>query len=109
METPLTDSNYLILLALLEPKHGYAIMKEISDMTNGKVTIGPASMYTILKKIEKNEWVVLKQDDDRKKIYEITELGIEILRQDVKRRHLFYLAGKNRLAEKGVTYDGMEE
>ncbi len=53
MEESLTDSTYLFLLALLESKHGYAIMKEISEITNEKLTIGPASMYTIKKTIKK--------------------------------------------------------
>ena len=100
MDEPLTDSNYLILLALLEPKHGYAIMKDISDITEGKVTIGPASMYTILKKLVKNEFITLEQDDERKKVYLITDLGIQKLEEEVERRKLFYLAGDKLLSEK---------
>lgn len=100
MDEPLTDSNYLILLALLEPKHGYAIMKDISEITDGKVTIGPASMYTILKKLLKNEWITLEQDSDRKKVYLITDLGIEKLEDEVERRKLFYLAGDKLLSER---------
>lgn len=100
MDEPLTDSNYLILLALLEPKHGYAIMKDISEITDGKVTIGPASMYTILKKLLKNEWITLEQDSDRKKVYLITDLGIEKLKDEVERRKLFYLAGDKLLSER---------
>lgn len=99
MDEQLTDSNYLILLALLQPKHGYAIMKDISDITEGKVTIGPASMYTILKKLLKNELITLEQDDDRKKVYLITELGISVLEKEVERRKLFYLAGESLLSE----------
>ncbi|WP_270311755.1 PadR family transcriptional regulator [Vagococcus fluvialis] len=99
MNEPLTDFNYLILLALLEPKHGYAIMKDISDITEGKVSIGPASMYTILKKLLKNEWITLEQDDDRKKIYLITDSGIKKLEEEVERRKLFYLAGDRLLSE----------
>lgn len=100
MDEPLTDSNYLILLALLEPKHGYAIMKEISEITNERVSIGPASMYTILKKLVKSEYITLEQDDDRKKIYLITELGIKKLEEEVERRKLFYQAGERLLLEK---------
>ncbi|HCM88371.1 MULTISPECIES: helix-turn-helix transcriptional regulator [Vagococcus] len=99
MDEPLTDSNYLILLALLEPKHGYAIMKEISEITQERVTIGPASMYTILKKLVKSEYITLEQDDDRKKIYLITELGISKLESEVERRKLFYQAGERLLLE----------
>lgn len=105
MDEALTDSNYLILLALLEPKHGYAIMKEISEITDERVSIGPASMYTILKKLQKNELISLEQDDDRKKIYLITALGIETLEKEVERRKLFYLAGERLLSERKEAED----
>ncbi|MBO0476623.1 helix-turn-helix transcriptional regulator [Vagococcus sp. DIV0080] len=100
MDEPLTDSSYLILLALLKPKHGYAIMKDISDITNERVSIGPASMYTILKKLLKSDLIALEQDDDRKKVYLITDLGINKLEEEVERRKLFYLAGERLLEEK---------
>lgn len=100
MDEPLTDSSYLILLALLEPKHGYAIMKDISDITEERVAIGPASMYTILKKLVKSDLITLEQDSDRKKIYLITDLGIQKLEEEVDRRKLFYLAGKTLLSKK---------
>ena len=50
MDEALTDSTYLILLALLKPKHGYLIMKQIHELSQGTFEIGPATMYTILKK-----------------------------------------------------------
>lgn len=82
----LTDSMYLILLTLLEPKHGYAIMKDVTDMTQGDVSIGPASMYTILKKLVKSGDIELEEDDHRKKIYLITMKGKEKLSQEINRR-----------------------
>ncbi|AQP54115.1 PadR family transcriptional regulator [Vagococcus penaei] len=95
MEDVLTDSSYLILLALLKPKHGYAIMKDIDEMTQGNVTIGPASMYTILKKLVKSGDIELEEDDHRKKIYLITEQGRQKLQVEVERRkRLVYLGEK---------------
>ncbi|MGX7162537.1 PadR family transcriptional regulator [Enterococcus massiliensis] len=99
MEESLTDSTYLILLALLKPQHGYAIMKEISELTNGAFEIGPASMYTILKKLQKNQLILLEESSDRKKIYQITEKGIKSLKHEVERRRLFYEAGVGLLAK----------
>ena len=94
---PMTDSTYLILLSLLEPRHGYAIMKGISDMTHDSVSIGPASMYTILKKLEKKGDIRLKEDKDRKKIYIITDQGKADLIKEVERRRMFYEAGRSLL------------
>ncbi|EOI00334.1 hypothetical protein UAY_01437 [Enterococcus moraviensis ATCC BAA-383] len=101
MEDTLTDSSYLILLALLKPQHGYAIMKEVNSLTYGQVNIGPASMYTILKKLEKNQLITLEESNERKKIYLISDKGLELLKTDTKRRKLLYQAGSRLLAEKG--------
>ncbi|WP_348923001.1 PadR family transcriptional regulator [Enterococcus rotai] len=100
MEDTLTDSTYLILLALLKPQHGYAIMKQVNVLTNGQVDIGPASMYTILKKLQKNEYITLEDSNERKKTYLITEKGYDILQKDIERRKLLYQAGNRLLAEK---------
>lgn len=99
MEEALTDSSYLILLALLKPKHGYAIMKEVSEVTNKKVAIGPASMYTILKKLQKAGFILLEEDSDRKKTYLITDNGVAALERDIERRKLLYQAGEQLLAD----------
>lgn len=101
MEEALTDSNYLILLALLQPQHGYAIMKEVSDFTEGHFEIGPASMYTILKKLTKNGYITLEESTDRKKIYQITISGKKLLKKEIARRKFFYQAGEKRLIEYG--------
>ncbi len=99
MDEVLTDSTYLILLALLKPQHGYAIMKEVTVLTEGAFEIGPASMYTILKKLVKSEWIQLEESSDRKKIYQITPKGIAVLQKDIQRRKMFYQAGAKRLMQ----------
>lgn len=94
MISPMTDSTYLILLSLLKERHGYGIMKVIEKTTKGLINIGPASMYTILKKLEVNGDIHLKQDVNRKKMYVITEQGLVRLKQEVERRQLFVEVGE---------------
>ena len=98
MDDTLTDSSYLILLALLKPQHGYAIMKQVSEMTGERVSIGPASMYTILKKLQKSGYITLEENAERKKTYLISQQGLEVLEKDVQRRKLLYQAGEALLA-----------
>ncbi|MGC6769971.1 PadR family transcriptional regulator [Enterococcus sp. LJL128] len=105
MDETLTDSSYLILLTLLQPQHGYAIMKQISELTDGKVSIGPASMYTILKKLQKSGYITLEENSERKKIYLITEEGLDVLEKDISRRKLLYQAGEFLVAERRRKYD----
>lgn len=102
MEESLTDSSYLILLALLEPKHGYGIMKQVSEMSKGNFEIGPASMYTILKKLLKSQWITLEESTNRKKTYKITEPGKQLLLHEVERRKQFYLIGEKFLQLEGL-------
>lgn len=83
----LTDTTFYILSSLIEEKHGYLIMKNIEELTQGNVTIGPASLYTTLKKLLKAELIKLKLDEDRnRKKYILTKKGMEMLLKEVKRK-----------------------
>ncbi|PGM71254.1 PadR family transcriptional regulator [Bacillus cereus] len=94
----LTDSMFYIMAALIKPRHGYAIMSLIEETTNGAITIGPASMYTIIKKLLKQEWIYLYDgSDSRRKTYLLTDKGREVLEEDVKIRKLMI-----KLAETGL-------
>ncbi|GIN71973.1 PadR family transcriptional regulator [Bacillus sp. J14TS2] len=94
----LTDSMFYIMAALTKPRHGYAIMSLIEETTNGAMTIGPASMYTIIKKLLKQEWIYLHDgSDSRRKTYLLTEKGREVLAEDMELRKRML-----RLAETGL-------
>ncbi|MBU3227098.1 PadR family transcriptional regulator [Clostridium algidicarnis] len=83
----LTDSAFYILSSVSEEKHGYLIMKTIEEFTENKVTIGPASLYTTLKKLLVAGLVELKPSaDENKKIYKITSLGREMLIKEIERK-----------------------
>lgn len=97
----LTDSMFYILAALTKPRHGYAIMNLIEDTSNGDITIGPASMYTIIKKFLKQEWIYLCDGaDSRRKTYRLTELGRHVLEEELKVRKRMI-----KLAEDGLKED----
>ena len=86
-EYQLTDSGYYILLSLLTPNHGYGIMKYVEEITEGEFIIGPATLYTTLKKMQKSELIKLQgEGEERKKIYELTTLGKEVIYEEVQRR-----------------------
>jgi DNA-binding PadR family transcriptional regulator len=94
----LTDSVFYIMAALTEPRHGYAVMNLVEETTKGQVVIGPASLYTIIKKLLNEQLISLHDDtDSRRKVYVLTEKGRDILREDIKRRKIMV-----ELAEKGL-------
>jgi len=97
-ENQLTDSMYYILISLIEPVHGYGIKQKIYDDSDGKIEIGPASMYTILKKLQTRGLITLLElDGDRRKTYQISESGKELLKLDIERRIQMAEIGKKLL------------
>ena len=73
-------------------------MNLIEETSEGEITIGPASMYTIIKKLLKNEWIYLYDgSDSRRKTYLLTEKGREVLEGDLKVRKRMI-----ELAERGL-------
>jgi DNA-binding PadR family transcriptional regulator len=81
----LTEPMFYILLSLKEKKHGYMIMKWVSEATNERVKIGAATMYTLLSRFEGEELIKLVPSEDKKKEYIITTKGIEILQKEYER------------------------
>lgn len=82
----LTDTYYYILLSLIKPKHGYLIMKSVEEMSAGKFSIGPASLYTSIKKLLNAELIKLTEELYQKKVYIITDKGMEFLKKEVERK-----------------------
>lgn len=88
---PLTEQTYFILLSLRsEPKHGYAIAKDIQSLSNGRVTLSVSTLYTTLKRLLDNGWITLKDETSigpgkPRKIYELTNKGGSVLRAEVQR------------------------
>lgn len=98
----LTDSMYYILLSLVEERHGYAIMKFIEELTDKAITMGPGTLYTLLKKLCVAEWIIQTSlDDDRTKKYQISEKGREVLCQELRRRTAMVEDGYRILKENG--------
>ena len=82
----LTDSIFFTLLVLTEPIHGYLIMQKVAEITDNKIIIGPATMYTTLGKMVSVGWIEDKEIDNSKKEYHITPKGMEVLEENLKLR-----------------------
>ena len=90
---PLPVSQMHILLALTTgDKHGYAIMKEVEAFTDGAVTMGPGTLYGAIKQMlkaglieESSERPDPDLDDERRRYYRLTGLGLRILDAEVAR------------------------
>ncbi|EMT51733.1 PadR family transcriptional regulator [Brevibacillus borstelensis] len=104
----LTDSAYYILLSLLTPRHGYGIMKYVEELTEGEVTIGPATLYTLIKKMQEAGYIVLGEgEDERRKTYTATEKGRTIIEGEINRRSRMVDHGKAawKSATEGINHE----
>ena len=82
----LTESMYFILLAIAhQPAHGYEIMKAVSDISDGRVTVGAGTLYALLTRFEKELIVRCTSHDGRRKTYELTAKGRQILAREYAR------------------------
>lgn len=83
----LTDVAFYILASVIDENHGYMIMKDIQEYTNHQLMIGPASLYTTLKKLLDESFIERsKTNDENTKIYKITPKGLKILQKDILRK-----------------------
>lgn len=95
---PLTDSVFYIMSAFSKPRHGYAVMQLIEDTTEGAFVVGPASLYTIIKKLTKEAYIELSPSpDSRRKVYVLTEAGRKALEWDIARRKVMIDFAENGL------------
>ncbi|WP_313164546.1 PadR family transcriptional regulator [Sedimentibacter sp.] len=83
--SPMTEAMYYVLLALIQPNHGYQLMNEIEDVSKGRVKMGPGTLYGVLTRLQKDNLIIVVNDDGRRKTYSITEHGMLALKKEYKR------------------------
>ena len=83
----LTEATYYILLALYNPQHGYGIMQEVEEMSRGRVRLAAGTLYGALNAMVEKGWIIQLpvEDGSRKKNYQITDEGLEILSNEIER------------------------
>lgn len=91
---PMTESGFYILYCLQHPQHGYGISQQVKKMTNGELIISAGTMYGTLSKMEKDGLIVFDHEEEKRKLYRITELGREILNLEIKRIERLYKNSK---------------
>ena len=82
---PLTESTCYIMLTLVEPLHGYAVMKKIEEISKGTVKVGPGTLYGAFTLLEKEGLIVKVKEENRRKSYVLTPKGKKVLMNQIKR------------------------
>jgi len=106
---PLTPAVFHILLALADgERHGYGIMKEVETYTEGKLRLGPGTLYRSIKGLlaegliaESDERPDPSLDDERRRYYRLTEFGQRVARAELERLTRLVAVGQAKPALRG--------
>jgi DNA-binding PadR family transcriptional regulator len=90
---PLTEATAYILLALIEPLHGYGVMQKVEAMSEGTVKIGPGTLYGAFSVMEREGLILKVAEEDRRKSYLLTEKGRLVLKEHIRRSELLVRNG----------------
>jgi DNA-binding PadR family transcriptional regulator len=104
-QNPLSEATLFILLSLsAEPRHGYAIMKDVEIMSQGQVSLSTGTLYGALRRLLEDGWIrrsgdVASSEQGRaRKVYTLTDLGRRILNTEVARLEMLVTTAHLRLA-----------
>ena len=91
---PMTEAMYYILLSRLKPGHGYGMMQRIKELSGGRLTMGPGTLYGVLNRMNKEGLIVPAGEEGRRKNYAITEAGKTALLTEYQRLKNMVADGK---------------
>lgn len=94
---PLTETMFLVLLTMLEENYGYKVSQEVEEITNGRIILGPGTLYGAINNLNKKGWIELvDKDNSGKKVYIATDTGRELVSLEIKRMRNLVLKGKKK-------------
>jgi DNA-binding PadR family transcriptional regulator len=98
---PLSEPVLLILLSLADqPRHGYALLKDIEALSGGRVRMGTGTLYGALRRLLEDQWIQRFEQEDtsrEKQAYRLTAAGRRQLQQEVLRMKQLTRAANSRL------------
>jgi DNA-binding PadR family transcriptional regulator len=101
---PLTPAVFHIILALAGGEgHGYGIMLEVERLTSGRLNLGPGTLYRSIQRMlldglieERTDLPDSQEDDERRRYYRLTKLGLEVAREEARRLQSLVNAARER-------------
>jgi DNA-binding PadR family transcriptional regulator len=105
-QLPLREPTYFILLSLSPgPKHGYAILKEVEALSEGRLLLSTGTLYGAIKRLLDRNWIERVTDpipnstDRQRKAYALSELGRRVLNAEIQRLEKLVSLAQTRTAE----------
>ena len=99
--TALTEAVYYILLSLLTPLHGYGIMQKVEQLSGGRLRLAAGTLYGAISSMLEKGWITALpgEKDSRKKEYQITDIGKQVLSNEISRLEELLANGKKLMGE----------
>jgi DNA-binding PadR family transcriptional regulator len=98
---PLTEPVLLILMSLADqPRHGYALIKDIETLSHGRVRLSTGTLYGALRRLLEDRWIERFEQEDTsrdKQAYKLTLVGLKQLELELDRMQQLTRAGNARL------------
>ena len=96
-DLPLTEPVLLILLSLAgQPQHGYAILKDVERMSDGRVVLSTGTLYGAIRRLLDDDWIERFEEEDAsrgRQAYRLTAQGRRNLQLEIDRmKHITRLA-----------------
>ncbi len=110
-QAAMTEAVYYILLSLRTPNHGYGIIQNTLELTEGRLELGAGTLYGALNTLLDKGWIQLYSEDKhsrKKKQYQITELGEKALQQEILRLEELVENGRKIMSQSFVKLDKEE-
>ena len=104
-DLPLTESTFLIMLSISsEPRHGYAIIKEVESMSDGRVMLSTGTLYGAIKRLLQSHWIERVDESEEAKVqskrfrkaYRLSPKGQKILKAELARMRSLVSLAKQR-------------
>lgn len=81
----MTETAFYILLSLTKPRHGYGIVKHVEEITDSRIHLGSGTVYGTITKMQKDGIITVFADEERKTVYEITDIGKKLMTAEINR------------------------
>lgn len=93
---PMTETAFYILVSLTEPRHGYGIIKYVNELTNGRISLSSGTVYSTIMKMQKDDIISVYSDSSRKTVYEISPIGLDLIKKEIQRIENLYHDAKSQ-------------
>ena len=105
-QLPLREPTFFILLSLSPgPKHGYAILKSVENLSDGRLILSTGTLYGAIKRLLDRGWIRRVDDplpngtDRERKAYDLTDLGRNVLNTELTRLEELVSVGQRYITQ----------